>query len=129
MPSITIRDHERYGERIMTAHSDGYIANASSINGNSHLLVELAGLLYEGRPDGELTVMARAPRSHHEVSEKLDVFARFSNDQYLDTVSLLAALSTKLKAAGGDYAEADHTTDAAFRAILGSGRFVPAEDR
>jgi hypothetical protein len=116
------------GERIMTAHSDGYIANASSINGNSHLLVELAGLLYEGRPDGEMTVIARVPRSHHEVSEKLDEFARFSNNQYLDTVSLLAALSTKLKAAGGDYSEADRTTEAAVRAVL-AGRFVPAEDR
>lgn len=113
----------------MTAHNDGYTASAASINGNSHLLVELAGLLYEGRPDGEMTVMARAPRSHHDVSEKLDAFARFSNDQYLDTVSLLAALSTKLKAAGNDYAEADHTTEAAFRKILETGRFVPSEDR
>lgn len=51
----------------MTGHSDGYAASGASINGSSHLLMELAGLLYEGRPDGELTVFgayaANAPRS------------------------------------------------------------------
>ncbi|MER5634032.1 hypothetical protein [Streptomyces nitrosporeus] len=113
----------------MTGHGDGYTASGASINNNSHLLVELAGLLYEGRPDGELTVMARVPRTHHEVSEALDAFARFSKDQYLDTVSFLAALSTKLRTAAGNYAEVDHATDEQFRKILLSGRFVPAEDR
>lgn len=113
----------------MTGHNDGYTVSGASINGNSHLLVELAGLLYEGRPDGELTVTARVPPTHHEVSEALDSFARFSKDQYLDTVSLLAALSTKLRTAGGNYAEADHATDVQFRRILASGRFVPSEDR
>ncbi|MEV0913963.1 hypothetical protein AB0I93_06775 [Streptomyces sp. NPDC049967] len=113
----------------MTAHNDGYMVSGSSINGSSNLLVELAGLLYEGRPDGELTVMARVPRTHHEVSEALESFARFSKDQYLDTVSLLAALSTKLRTAGGEYAEADHATEAKFRKILASGHFVPPKDR
>lgn len=113
----------------MTSSSDGYVANAASINGNSHLLVELAGLLYAGRPDGEMTVMARVPRSHQEVSIALDSFARFGNDQYLDAVSLLAAPATKLKVAGGDYAQTDLATEGAFRAVLGNGRFIPAEDR
>ncbi|MFF4423407.1 hypothetical protein ACFY04_21945 [Streptomyces sp. NPDC001549] len=53
----------------MTSSSDGYVANAASINGNSHLLVELAGLLYAGRPDGEMTVMARVPRSHQALND------------------------------------------------------------
>ncbi|MFJ1568158.1 hypothetical protein ACIOG8_28760 [Streptomyces erythrochromogenes] len=113
----------------VTGHNDGYTASGASINGNSHVLVELAGLLYTGRPDGELTVMAQAPRTHHEVSEALDSFARFSRDQYLDTVSLLAALSTKLRTAAGDYAEVDHATDEQFRRVLVSGRFHPSEDR
>ncbi|WP_329212656.1 hypothetical protein OG257_30195 [Streptomyces sp. NBC_00683] len=113
----------------MTGHNDGYAVSGASINGNSNLLVELAGLLYQGRPDGELTVTARVPRTHHEVSEALDSFARFSNDQFLDTVSLLAALSTKLRTAGGNYADADHATDAEIRRILASGRYVAPEDR
>ncbi|UCA48851.1 hypothetical protein LEL86_05965 [Streptomyces sp. WA6-1-16] len=113
----------------MTGHNDGYTVSGASINGSSHLLVELAGLLYEGRPDGELAVAARVPRTHHEVSEALDSFARFSRDQYLDTVSLLAALSTKLRTARGNYAEADHATDEQVRKILVSGHFVPSEDR
>ncbi|MGW6711638.1 hypothetical protein ACWF9X_04060 [Streptomyces globisporus] len=113
----------------MTGHSDGYAASGASINGSSHLLMELAGLLYEGRPDGELTVLARMPRTHREVSEQLDSFARFSNDQFLDTVSLLAALSTKLKAADGNYAKADQAAEAALKSVLVSGRYVPSEDR
>jgi hypothetical protein len=91
--------------------------------------VELAGLLYEGRPDGELTVTARVPRTHHEVSEALDSFARFSNNQFLDTVSLLAALSAKLRTAGGQYAEVGHATEAEVRRVLTSGHFVVSEDR
>ncbi|MGN5633899.1 hypothetical protein [Streptomyces sp. AC154] len=113
----------------MTAHNDGYMVSGSSINGSSNLLVELAGLLYEGRPDGELAVMARVPRTHHEVSEALESFARFSKDQYLDTVSILAALSTKLRTAGGEYAEADHATEIKLREILATGHFVPPKDR
>ncbi|MBZ9598681.1 hypothetical protein NRK68_26495 [Streptomyces yangpuensis] len=113
----------------MTSSSGGFTANAASINGSSHLLVELAGLLYAGRPDGELTVMARVPRSHQEVSTALDSFARFGNDQYLDTVSLLAALATKLKVAGGDYAQTDQATEGTFRSVLDNGRFIPAGDR
>ncbi|MFJ4968808.1 hypothetical protein [Streptomyces sp. NPDC088755] len=113
----------------MTGHSDGYVASGASINGSSHVLMEIAGLLYEGRPDGELTVSARVPRTHQEVSEELDSFARFSNDQFLDTVSLLAALSTKLRAADGSYAKADHAAEAGLKKILVSGRYVPSEDR
>lgn len=113
----------------MAGNNDGYTVSGASINGNSHVLVELAGLLYEGRPDGELIVMACVPRTHHDVSEELDSFARFSRDQFLDTVSLLAALSTKLRTAAGNYAEVDHATEAEFRRILVSGNFVPPEGR
>ncbi|WP_405900628.1 hypothetical protein OG242_27095 [Streptomyces sp. NBC_00727] len=55
--------------------------NHESLNGNSNFLIELAGLLYEGRPDGDLCTMARAPRSHPDVAAKVDRFARFADDQ------------------------------------------------
>ncbi|MEU8946470.1 hypothetical protein [Streptomyces sp. NPDC048489] len=38
------------------------VAKAGSINGNANLLIEIAGFLQEGRPDAELTTMAREPR-------------------------------------------------------------------
>ncbi|WEH39200.1 hypothetical protein [Streptomyces sp. AM 2-1-1] len=109
----------------MAGYNDGYTASGASINGNSHVLMEIAGLLHEGRPDGEMIVMARAPRTHHEVSEALDSFARFSRNQFLDTVYLLAALSTKLRTAAGDYVHVDHATDAAFRGLLVSITYAP----
>ncbi|GAA0651994.1 hypothetical protein GCM10009535_32850 [Streptomyces thermocarboxydovorans] len=76
------------GDRLGVSHS--------SLDKNSNFLIELAGLLYEGRPDGELCTLARAPRSHPDVAARVDRFARFANDQYQDATSLLAALSTRL---------------------------------
>ncbi|MEV0495889.1 hypothetical protein [Streptomyces atratus] len=66
--------------------------NHDSLNGNSNSLIELSGLLYEGRPDGDLCTMARAPRSHPDVAAKVDRFARFADDQYQDVTSLLAVV-------------------------------------
>lgn len=86
------------------AHGDGYSVNAASIDGSSHLLMEVAGLLYEGRMDGENATQARVPRAHTDVASQVDTLARFAMDQYNDMVALLASLSTKLKSAGDDYA-------------------------
>lgn len=73
--------------------------------------------------------MARVPRSHREVAARVDSFARFTDDQFLDTVSLLAALSTKLKTAGKGYAETEQKTQETFDTILSDGRFIRPEDR
>jgi hypothetical protein len=113
----------------MTSHADGFSASAESIDGSSHLLLELAGLLYRGRPDGELSVTARVPRSHQEVSDEIYSFARFTNDQFLDTVSLLAALSTKLKTNSVAYAETEAGVQGSLNDILADSRFVRPEDR
>ncbi|MCQ4212917.1 hypothetical protein [Streptomyces longispororuber] len=58
------------------------IADAASIDGSSHLLLEIAGVLYEGRMDGENATQARAPRAHPDVSAHVTTFARFAQDQY-----------------------------------------------
>ncbi|MET8938948.1 hypothetical protein ABZX28_18335 [Streptomyces rubiginosohelvolus] len=42
--------------------------NSASINGNANLLIEIAGFLHEGRPDGDLCTLARDPRSHSDVA-------------------------------------------------------------
>ncbi|WFB08536.1 hypothetical protein LRS74_16895 [Streptomyces sp. LX-29] len=112
-----------------TTSDDGFTANAASINGSSHLLVEIAGLLYEGRMDGENATLCRVPRSHYEIAGTVWSFADFAKDQYEDMVLLLAALSTKLSAAGNDYTETDLAARKSMEAILKHGRLVASEDR
>ncbi|MEU6482557.1 hypothetical protein [Streptomyces sp. NPDC046887] len=101
-----------------------------SLNGNANVLVEMAGLLYEGRPDGDLCTTARSPRSHPDVAAKVDTFARFANDQYQDTTALLAALSTRLRKANGTYATCDgDVAGGLLNAVLDTGLYVSPEDR
>jgi hypothetical protein len=107
----------------------GFSAEAASIDGSAHLLVEIAGLLHEGRLDGDIGTMARAPRSHPEVSAKVQEFAKFADDQYQDLVLLLIALSTKLQATGNAYTQVDGKVQGDLDKILASGRYVAPEDR
>ncbi|MFE7644255.1 hypothetical protein [Streptomyces phaeoluteigriseus] len=109
---------------------DALHVNHSSLNGNANDLIELAGLLYEGRPDGDLCTMARAPRSHPDVAAKADRFARFADDQYQDATSLLAALSTRLRAANGTFVDYDgEVAGGMMNAILELGQYTAPEDR
>ncbi|MBQ0825576.1 hypothetical protein J5Y05_03490 [Streptomyces sp. RG38] len=106
------------------------MANATSINGNANLLIEIAGFLHEGRPDAELTTMARLPRAHEEVARQVARFATFADDQYLDAVALFAALSTRLRTAGGGFVEVDGDTARHFLDnILRYGQYVAPEAR
>ncbi|WP_329020241.1 hypothetical protein [Streptomyces sp. NBC_00690] len=111
------------------ASGDGYLANAESIDGSSHLLMEIAGLLYEGRMDGENGTMCRAPRAHTDVASNVDTFARFAKDQYSDMVVLLASLSTKLKSSSEDYTAVDQGIQGQMNAMLDCGRYVAPKDR
>ncbi|MEU6662249.1 hypothetical protein [Streptomyces sp. NPDC046821] len=105
------------------------IAKTESINGNSNLLIEIAGFLQEGRPDAELTTMARDPRSHEDVASKVIRFASFAGDQYLDAVALFAALSTKLRAAGGTFTKIEDDTARHFLEQVLEGRYLSPEAR
>ena len=106
------------------------VAKADSINGNSNLLIEIAGFLQEGRPDAELTTMARDPRAHEDVAAQVTRFATFADDQYLDAVALFAALSTRLKAAGGTFVKIEDATAQHFLDnILKYGQYVAPEAR
>ncbi|MEU8521221.1 hypothetical protein [Streptomyces sp. NPDC048577] len=109
-----------------TGRGDGYSVNAASLDGSSHLLMEIAGLLYEGRMDGENATQARA---HMDVAAQVDTLARFAKDQYNDMVALLASLSTKLKSAGNNYTTVDKGVQGQMNAMLDCGRFVPPENR
>ncbi|MFG2993644.1 hypothetical protein ACGFZK_30835 [Streptomyces sp. NPDC048257] len=125
--------------RLNHAPSDGgppgapagsLVAGASSINGNANLLIEIAALLHEGRPDGDAGTMARAPRAHVDVSAEVLRFARFADDQFKDTVNLFAALATRLKTTGTDFAQVDDGTARSFLGnLLSSGQYVKPESK
>ncbi|MFG2759784.1 hypothetical protein [Streptomyces wuyuanensis] len=91
--------------------------------------MEIAGLLYEGRMDGENATMCRAPRAHVDVASTVDTFARFAKDQYNDMVALLAALSTKLKSSSNAYTTVDQDIQGQMNSILDCGRYVAPENR
>ncbi|MFE9664425.1 hypothetical protein [Streptomyces sp. NPDC005955] len=112
------------------AAGDGLRVTHSSLNGNANYLIELSGLLYQGRPDGDLCTMARAPRSHPDVAAQVDRFARFADDQYQDVTSLLAALSTRLREANGTFVDYDGAVaEGMMNAVLELGRYTAPEDR
>lgn len=104
------------------------LAGVGSINGNANLLIEIAALLHEGRPDGDTGTMARAPRAHPDVAAQTLRFARFADDQFKDTIALFAGLATRLKTTGTDFARVDDGTARAFLDnLLASGQYVPPE--
>lgn len=110
--------------------SGSLVAGAQSINGNANLLIEIAALLHEGRPDGDASTMARAPRAHADVSTQALRFARFADDQFKDTINLFAALATKLKTTGTGFAQVDDGTARSFLdALLDGGRYVKPESK
>ncbi|MCZ2526987.1 hypothetical protein [Streptomyces sp. HB2AG] len=109
--------------------SDGFSATPESIDGSANLLVEIAGLLQEGRLDGKLGTAARAPRSHPDVAGKVDQFSRFAQDQHQDLVLLLTALSTALKTTGSNYTKVDQETRDGFTTFLDNSQYVAAKDR
>lgn len=113
----------------VTTGPGGFSARVESIDGSSHLLNELAGLLYAGRMDGENATQCRVPRAHPQVAEAVEDFALFAGDQYGDLVTLLSALSTKLRSTGNAYVRADTDAQRAMDDILDKGRYVAPEER
>lgn len=112
-----------------TAGQDGYTVNADSIDGSSNILVEIAGVLYEGRMDGENATMCRVPRAHSDVAANVETFARYAQDQYTDAVVLLAALAGKLRSANNAYAQYDDAVRDRLNSVLVSGHYTEAGDR
>ncbi|MGS2587094.1 hypothetical protein [Streptomyces hebeiensis] len=98
--------------------------NTDSINGNANLLIEIAGFLHEGRPDADLCSMAREPRAHGDVAAQVDRFARFAADQFQDTVALFAALATRLKTTGTDFATVEDDNVRRFLDEVLRGQYI-----
>ncbi|MER7735418.1 hypothetical protein ABTX80_31460 [Streptomyces erythrochromogenes] len=131
LPQMRLNTAEAGGDHlgVPPGQGDGFAVNASSIDGSSHLLMEVAGLLYEGRMDGENATTCRAPRAHADVASTVEVFARFAQDQYNVMVLLLAALSTKLSSAGNAYTVVDQGVQAQMNGMLDCGRHLSPESR
>lgn len=117
------------GGGAQSAPGGGLDYNTASINGNANLLIEIAGFLHEGRPDGDLCTMAREPRAHSDVAAQVNRFSRFADDQFLDAVALFAALSTKLRTTGGDFVKVDDDEAAKFLKLMLEGDYVAPEAR
>nr|WP_243766427.1 hypothetical protein [Streptomyces sp. GC420] len=111
------------------APGGGLEYNTDSINGNANLLVEIAGFLYEGRPDGDLCTTARVPRAHSDVAAQVNRFSRFADDQFQDAVALFAALSTKLRTAGSDLVKVDGGEARRYLDVVLEGEYVSPEAR
>jgi hypothetical protein len=102
----------------------GFQAVPESIDGSAHLLLEIAGLLEQGKLDGDIGTMARVPRSHGEVSAAVLDFARFADDQGTDLAALLTALSTLLKATGNNYTSVERSTAEALKNFVDTSTYV-----
>ncbi|MFD7285240.1 hypothetical protein [Streptomyces sp. NPDC059863] len=102
--------------------------NTASINANANLLIEIAGFLYEGRPDGDVCTMARKPRSHGDVAAQVERFGRFADDRFHDVVAHFAALAMRLDTTGTDFVTVDDGNARRFLDnVLRYGQYVPPE--
>lgn len=101
----------------------------ASLNGNAHILVEVAGLLHAGRPDEEISVRAVEPAAPAEVGARVRQFSRVGRDQYQEAVALLAALSTRVEVVASTYAGADQETADLIDSLLNDSTYVPPTDR
>ncbi|MFF8309191.1 hypothetical protein [Streptomyces lydicus] len=63
------------------------------------------------------------------MAKAVEGFARYTQDQYADMVTLLSALSTKLHATGNALVHADADAQRSMDEILSRGRYVAPEDR
>lgn len=99
-------------------------ADLESLNSNANLLLELAGILGAGRPDHDFAYNA-VRTAHPDVAAEVKRFTACATDQYQDAVALLAALSTKLRAAVQAYEQIDQALAKLIDDYLTNSTYVP----
>jgi hypothetical protein len=109
--------------------TDGFSSRPASLNHNANILVELAGYLEAGRPDGELATEAKAPRSHRELGDEVVKFTQFALDQYQDAVALLTSLATKLHRTGEEHLAVDTQNQEMMNRLLADTVLIPPKQR
>ena len=95
----------------------GFSVRPASLNGNAHILNELAGYLRAGRLDGDLGTQARAPRAPQEIGDEVVRITRFAADQCADVVALLSALATKAQEVANAHVTFDEAKTTQHRAV------------
>ncbi len=113
--------------------AQGFRSRPASLNGNAHILNELAGYLRAGRLDGELGTQARAPRAPREIGDEVVRITRFAADQCADVVALLSALATKVREVANAHVAFDDAKAVQYRAasdlLLKEGTMVMPDRR
>lgn len=92
-------------------------------------LHDLAHDLQKGQFDLFLLDWAGDPASHPDVDKAMRTFGEFAHDQYQDVIALLAALSTRVKAAADGYEEADQAAAKDMTEFLTNSTYQPADNR
>jgi len=95
------------GRRLGYGAPVDYAVVPKSLNSTANEMVELAALLYAGRPDLDMTARTAEPNSHPAVDHATRQFTRYASDNYLDAVALLCALSTRLNETAWRYTRAE----------------------
>ncbi|GII24769.1 hypothetical protein [Planosporangium mesophilum] len=101
----------------------------TSLTGAAATLHDLAHDLQAGQFDRFLLDWARDPASHPDVARAMRLFGDFAHDQYQDLVALLAALSTRVKAAAIGYQQTDEATEQDMTRFLTASTFRAADHR
>jgi len=68
-----------------------------SLNRSANILVELAGMFQAGRPAEAHTSQTRPPHAHRHVHTEMDHFIEVAEAQYRNGVTMIAALSVRLR--------------------------------
>lgn len=106
----------------------GFHMDHDSMRMNSNQLLDLSGLLEEGKLDGNLTTLTRAPRAPAPIGDQVEKFALFANDQYQDLIALLGSLATKLKAASDEHITVDAQVANELNQLLSDSVYLPPKN-
>jgi len=103
--------------------------NPASLDDAGAALRQLSTDLQAGQVDMFLLDWAAPPRNQPDVARVMRTFAEFADDQYQDGVALLAALSTRVAAAGDAYAQTDEAATDQMNKYLLNSTFQSADQR
>jgi hypothetical protein len=111
------------------AMSGSFKADVNSLKKAAGELSEAAHIVDKGKLNLDLLNQVAAPNTHPEIAASLRRFGEFANDQYIDIVSLLGALSTKLQITAGNYQGVDQHTQSEMDQVLKNSTFQSSSER
>ena len=103
----------------------GVLASPGSIDGGSHILIEVAGLLEARAADLVAGTVASPPAAHHEVGLEVDNFLKSGDVQYRNGTAMITALSTKLNDVKHGFVMVDNNAAALLDTFIQDTEYVP----